>query len=1171
VKTIKRIALVIGVFLTSLSSSFADEGDNAAYLSVTLKDTNGNPIPGAIIHIRAWGDLNPCPPEPEWGIPVDCTSYEVTDDISTNYYFGCGYAPDWCWVEGITARLELPPEYRWYWPSNNSDQLSLTEFLLPPENPGATLYVNWELEPAPGFDEDGIPVVLEIFWDPPSGVPGPGDLMRVLVNYPQSIGSHSVHWSGIAWNGDPAPDGTYSYRLRIGKCTPETIPMSNYHGGEYDFNYDVPAECDTTCIEEFYRALAERYAPVFNQDWYNGGNSMFSDFIMKFDFDLDWHGSNNYEHNCFGDPGCNPNYDPSAHVYYSVVETDTHWFITYADFHPEDYKVIGGHENDMEGVIVGVEKANLAFGRHFGAITIHHGVYERTSWHWILGYLNHPVFLETMEHPYWEAYGTHLIVYSESEGHGVWPFCSDDPEITTFCEINALYGGKVYSNHLDPEAPPGIPSPDDNLEFVHYELIEISKSLWPRRYRNYGLQTDTYDDRMTYSHPELSLASDDYIGGAFNGDNGMDDRANPPWGWPETPLINRGDLFFNPAWVWKEWWGISGWYLDNHYSMEYTNHYFVGPTARGLTIFHDLETYSTDVNQPLDIEVEFDDPNNKTIETVELFYSVLPSTVLERDHLAMFFSPFSMDYSLDMDYIGNDMYSAQITTRQPGTKIMWYAKAENEIHGVTYAPAQAEVTPSDNAHWLDTRYLGDINGDGCITNFDYLLLFNHVEGTELLEYMAERFFADVNSDGDLDCEDLEEFPPIYPFPCDQVAWRPSEYNNFVIAEMGIGHGDPGTNGVVIPVTLENDEEVQSMLLRLELDSGTMELTDNSVTTRTENYNVHSNPCSYPVYEDMSLPGNSILKVLPGEGSVLDLTFNISDSLQPGSYHINLVGSALSDTSGNKKETLTLRGKLFIPELPPVSLICTPIADTLLSPGDTLTFNTTITNHSDSTMSPKFFIYGTTTGPDSITFLAVDTTQIMMLPPGGRKRDITDLEVPLGAPQGHYIFTAYVVSPVTDSTFDEDPFGFQVDNGSNKPGYGGNQLASFGNDMKPWKVLNGWFGYKEQEDSTIESFTSLPIPKSFSISQNYPNPFNPSTTIEFAIPESNLEGVKVNLSIFNVRGQLIKTLVNEIKSPGYYEIHWNGTNDWGERVSSGIYFYQIVAGDFRSTKKLVVLK
>ncbi|MCE5273128.1 T9SS type A sorting domain-containing protein [bacterium] len=98
-----------------------------------------------------------------------------------------------------------------------------------------------------------------------------------------------------------------------------------------------------------------------------------------------------------------------------------------------------------------------------------------------------------------------------------------------------------------------------------------------------------------------------------------------------------------------------------------------------------------------------------------------------------------------------------------------------------------------------------------------------------------------------------------------------------------------------------------------------------------------------------------------------------------------------------------------------------------------------------------------------------------------------------------------------------------------------------------------------------------LPKAFALAQNYPNPFNPSTTISYDIPDSKVEGVGVELKVYNLRGQLIRSLVNEVKQPGQYVIQWNGRDEKGDMVSSGVYFYRIKAGDFTTTRKMVLLK
>ena len=107
------------------------------------------------------------------------------------------------------------------------------------------------------------------------------------------------------------------------------------------------------------------------------------------------------------------------------------------------------------------------------------------------------------------------------------------------------------------------------------------------------------------------------------------------------------------------------------------------------------------------------------------------------------------------------------------------------------------------------------------------------------------------------------------------------------------------------------------------------------------------------------------------------------------------------------------------------------------------------------------------------------------------------------------------------------------------------------------------------DSIVVEIENLDkqIPTSFHISQNYPNPFNPTTTIKYQIPKT----VDVRIEVFNILGQKVRTLVNARLAPGYYEITWNGTDDTGRVISSGIYIYLIKAEDFVRSKKMILLK
>ncbi len=94
-----------------------------------------------------------------------------------------------------------------------------------------------------------------------------------------------------------------------------------------------------------------------------------------------------------------------------------------------------------------------------------------------------------------------------------------------------------------------------------------------------------------------------------------------------------------------------------------------------------------------------------------------------------------------------------------------------------------------------------------------------------------------------------------------------------------------------------------------------------------------------------------------------------------------------------------------------------------------------------------------------------------------------------------------------------------------------------------------------------------LPSAFALRQNYPNPFNPSTTIHYDLPKSS----NVRLNIYNIQGQRVMTLVNGQKTAGRYQVSWNGRNERGQMVSSGIYIYRIQAGDFIKTRKMMLLK
>ncbi|OGU33144.1 MAG: hypothetical protein A2068_02460 [Ignavibacteria bacterium GWB2_35_6b] len=123
-----------------------------------------------------------------------------------------------------------------------------------------------------------------------------------------------------------------------------------------------------------------------------------------------------------------------------------------------------------------------------------------------------------------------------------------------------------------------------------------------------------------------------------------------------------------------------------------------------------------------------------------------------------------------------------------------------------------------------------------------------------------------------------------------------------------------------------------------------------------------------------------------------------------------------------------------------------------------------------------------------------------------------------------------------------------------------------------KTNNGKYSeYSDIAEFKVTGITDLEneevLPQKYELSQNYPNPFNPTTAIKYNLPESNY----VTLKIYNMLGQEIRTLVSGQANAGSYNVVWNGKDNFGHSVSSGAYIYQIVAGNFIQTRKMILLK
>lgn len=112
-------------------------------------------------------------------------------------------------------------------------------------------------------------------------------------------------------------------------------------------------------------------------------------------------------------------------------------------------------------------------------------------------------------------------------------------------------------------------------------------------------------------------------------------------------------------------------------------------------------------------------------------------------------------------------------------------------------------------------------------------------------------------------------------------------------------------------------------------------------------------------------------------------------------------------------------------------------------------------------------------------------------------------------------------------------------------------------------LPKWLAGDEESDMELDSN----VPTAYALDQNYPNPFNPTTSIQFALPQSD----NVKLKIYNIRGQLVRNLANANYEAGYHTLQWDATDDRGVKVASGIYIYRLQAGKYVQNKKMLLVK
>lgn len=283
--------------------------------------------------------------------------------------------------------------------------------------------------------------------------------------------------------------------------------------------------------DPFYRELAFRWAPIHFQD--TDDTNARADFITRFDYDGNYDGTDNWDHLGTG--------DLSAHVYYSVTETSSHWYILYAFFHPRDWTdrpADQEHENDLEGVLFMVRRDGSQFGVLDGAITVAHldfysfvpnGSPLTSGSEDIDGSLSFQDF-EGVPHP---------KTSQEAKGHGVkcWPHIGD-------FSGGSDEDGIIYFPSLTTAEVPS----SGNDRSVRYKLIDLNAvgNLWTLQIFEASTSSS---QAKTYNH-----------WGNFKGNSSgscgdgitvtcADNAANAPWGWDDGddgPNFN-GELALDPA------------------------------------------------------------------------------------------------------------------------------------------------------------------------------------------------------------------------------------------------------------------------------------------------------------------------------------------------------------------------------------------------------------------------------------------------------------------------------------------------------------------------------------------------------------------------------------------------------------------------------------------------
>jgi hypothetical protein len=288
-------------------------------------------------------------------------------------------------------------------------------------------------------------------------------------------------------------------------------------------------------IKDFNYELASYHAPIL---FHQVGNNPKGDIITRFDYDGDWVANNSWKNL--------PNFPTPAFAYYDVKETETHFFIHYGLYHPRDYMAFcipwGCHENDLEGLLLTIQKDSSRFGTLQVLQTLAHTkirTYSKIS--------------EPRGSPQFASDHPRVTLFVEKQGHGIYAWnalthkkWNEDDEVEIPLESEALdiaqgYGPRWFVFHDDFRSD----DPSESSEGIFsYDLLPIWENFWLHRTET-GYGNMFSDKSFEHKGARYSVGR---LPAGLAGQRWCLSCVSPPWGWHDLKSgSKRGDWFFDPA------------------------------------------------------------------------------------------------------------------------------------------------------------------------------------------------------------------------------------------------------------------------------------------------------------------------------------------------------------------------------------------------------------------------------------------------------------------------------------------------------------------------------------------------------------------------------------------------------------------------------------------------